>query len=146
MNRPLWSRALYVALTLWMSLFMSESEWLVRCPSHGGSDAAASTSIAGSDAGRGAGAAHHSGAREHADGAHDTSSDTDGPAHTCSCPGPGCCPPAVAAIPQGDLPLAHVVAVHAAIAAATLERFAEPSDYLQPPATAPPTVGLAPLV
>jgi hypothetical protein len=52
----------------------------------------------------------------------------------------------VAAIPQADLPLAHVVAVHAAIAAATLERFAEPSDHLQPPATAPPSVGLAPLV
>ena len=53
---------------------------------------------------------------------------------------------AVAAIPQGDLPLAHVVVLHAAVAAATLERFAESSDYLHPPATAPPTVGLAPLV
>lgn len=145
MNRRLWSRALYVALTLWMSLFMSESEWLVRCPSHGGSDAAASASIAGNDTDSGAAAAHHAGARAHAAGAHDTSQDADRPAHTCSCPGPGCCPPAVAAIPQGDLPPAHVVAVHAAIAAATLEHFAESSEYLHPPATAPPTVGLAPL-
>jgi hypothetical protein len=49
-------------------------------------------------------------------------------------------------VPQGDVPLAQIVAIHATATAATLDRLAESSDYLHPPATAPPTVGLAPLV
>ena len=41
--------------------------------------------------------------------------------------------------------LARLVAVHEAIATATLELFAETSEYLHPPATAPPAAELAPL-
>jgi hypothetical protein len=42
-----------------------------------------------------------------------------------------------------DVPMAHVVAVHAAAAVSTLERLASTSDHLLPFATAPPTVALA---
>jgi hypothetical protein len=122
-----------------MSLFMSESEWIVRCATHGGGNAAAS-----------AGAHAATAASAHADGAaHDHGVDHSTPSkdagHQCSCPGPGCCPPAVAAVPGGTLPLAHIVAVHEATAVSTLDLFTEASDYLHPPATAPPAVALAPL-
>jgi len=40
--------------------------------------------------------------------------------------------------------MSHIVAVHAAIAVSTLERFASETDHLLPFATAPPAVTLAP--
>jgi hypothetical protein len=46
-------------------------------------------------------------------------------------------------VPSTDVPLAHVVAVHEAIASATLDRLASVSDHVLPFATAPPAVALA---
>ncbi|HUQ82978.1 MAG TPA: hypothetical protein VM076_17635 [Gemmatimonadaceae bacterium] len=40
--------------------------------------------------------------------------------------------------------MAHIVAVHEAIAVATLDRLASESDHVLPFATAPPAVALAP--
>ena len=141
MSRPLCSRVLSIALTLWMSLFMGESEWIVRCPAHDGASHSAAAQSHGRvvDQPQADAAAHDHGSAEQ------PSAPSDGTGHSCSCPGPGCCPPAIAAVPQRELNLARLVAVHEAIATATLDLFAETSDYLHPPATAPPPAGLAPL-
>jgi len=142
MTRPLHSRVLSLALSLWLSLFLSESEWIVRCPAHAGGAHAASVSehVAGA-ASHGlastGGAAHDHAATSSVPTGHDTS-------HNCSCPGPGCCPPAVAVVPGSGLPIDHVVAVHEARAVSTLDRLEDETEYLLPPATAPPPVALAP--
>ena len=134
MRRPLCSRVFSLALSLWLPLFMSGAESVVHCPTHGGSAPAA--------------AAHAATAAttpaEHDHGP-DHSAPTDhGAGHNCSCPGPGCCPPAVAAVPTNDVPLSHIVAVHQATAVATLDRLSSASDHVLPFATAPPAVALAP--
>ena len=141
MSRSLWSRVLSIALTLWMSLFMGESEWIVRCAAHDGAShsAAGQAHAAAVDAAPADAAAHDHGSADH------SPAPSDGTGHTCSCPGPGCCPPAIASVPEREMGFARLVAVHEAIATSTLDLFAETSDYLHPPATAPPAVGLAPL-
>ena len=133
MHRPLSVRALYLALAFWLPLFMSGAEWVVRCPTHSGIPTAASH---GASAG-GAVAEHDHGADHSAPANHGTR-------HNCSCPGPGCCPSAVAVVPTITVPMAHVVAIHEAAAVSTLEVFSGESDYLLPFATAPPALALAP--
>lgn len=133
MRRSAFTRAFALALSFWLPLFMSGAEWVVRCPTHGGSTATA----AGHDSGLAAaehdhGAASHSAPADH------------GAGHNCSCPGPGCSPTAVAVVPGADVPMAHIVAVHEATAVATLDRLSSATDHLLPFATAPPTVALAP--
>jgi len=137
MSRSRYSRVLTAALTLWMSLFMSESELIVRCATHGGGMASAAV-----DSHTAAATSHDVAAAGHDHGDNHSAPNGDG-SHHCSCPGPGCCPPAVATVPHAALPLAHIVAVHEATAVASLDRFSEASDYLHPPATAPPAVALA---
>lgn len=133
MHRPLYSRVFSLALSLWLPLFMSGSESIVRCPTHGEAVAvAANAAPSGDAAAEHAHAADHSAPAEHDGG------------HACSCPGPGCCPPAVAVVPGAELPMSHVVAVHEATAVSALERFASENDHLLPFATAPPAVALAP--
>jgi hypothetical protein len=136
MTRSLVSRVLCSALALWTTLFMSESERLVRCPTHDGASHAATTQVANGESNPAHD--HHASATDSLPGGSQSGE------HSCSCPGPGCCPPAVATLPQRVLGLAHIVAVHVATAVSALERFAESSEYLHPPATAPPAVGLAP--
>lgn len=138
MSRSRYSRVLTVALTLWMSLFMSESELIVRCATHGGIASAGAESHAAT-----ASPASHDGAMATHDHGDSHSAPNGDGSHNCSCPGPGCCPPAVATVPVTVLPLAHIVAVHEATAMASLDLFSEASDYLHPPATAPPAVALA---
>ena len=131
MRRSLSSRVFSLVLAVWLPLFMSGAESVVHCPTHGGSAVAdASTS-------------HSAG---HALAGHDHGIDSSTPSpegHKCSCPGPGCCTATVAVLPTLEVPLAHVVAVHEATAVATLAQFSSASDYLHPPATAPPSVALA---
>lgn len=133
MSRSLVGRA--VALALSLSLFLGESELIVRCPAHGGGDSTLAASAAHDAAG--ANAAHHHAAGQPAPA-------DQGGTHTCSCPGPGCCPPAVAVLPSDIIPLAHVVAVHEAAAVSTLDRLASGRDHVLPFATAPPAPALAP--
>lgn len=131
MRRSLSSRVFSLVLSVWLPLFMSGAEWVVHCPTHGGSAVADAPST------------HAPG---HAMAGHDQPTDSTAPSsqrHNCSCAGPGCCPPAVAVVPTHDVPLAHVVAVHEATAVVALELFSSASDHLQPPATAPPAVALA---
>jgi len=64
--------------------------------------------------------------------------------HNCSCPGPGCCPTAVAVVPAVTVPMAQVAFVHEARAVSTLDLFSSDRDYLLPFATAPPAAALAP--
>ena len=132
MRRPLFSRVFSLALSLWLPLFMSGAEWVVHCPTHGGSVEASTSS-----------AAPASTLAEHDHGAGHSAPGDQGTSHNCSCPGPGCCPPAVANLAANTVPLAHIVAVHEAAAVATLERLATESDHVLPFATAPPTVALA---
>ena len=139
MNRSRYSRVLTVALTLWISLFMSESEWIVRCATHG----APGSAVAGAHAAASGAAASHDAAMATHDHGNGHSAPNQNGGHQCSCPGPGCCPPAVAAVPQTILPLAHIVAVHEMAAVSALDLFSEASEYLHPPATAPPAVVLA---
>lgn len=134
MSRSLVSRVLYTALVLWTTLFMSESEWLVRCPAHDGGSHSSPTPAASDESD----APHRHGSADHS-----TPSESQKSGHTCSCPGPGCCPPAVAVVPLREIGMAQIVAVHEATTVWTLDLFAEPSEYLHPPATAPPTVALA---
>lgn len=134
MRRPLASRVLSLALSLWLVLFLSASERIVRCPTHDGGAMAMARQDAGSSSVDRAGHDHQ---------AHDSVPDR-GAGHNCSCPGPGCCPPAVATVPGSLMPLAHVVAVHEATAFAALDLFASAQDYLHPFATAPPAVAPAP--
>jgi len=140
MSRPRYNRVLTVALTLWMALFMSESEWIVRCATHG---APGGSAVVDSHAAAPAAPMSHDAAMASHDHGDNHSAPNGDASHRCSCPGPGCCPPAVAVVPQSALPLAHVVAVHEAVAVSTLDLFSESSDYLHPPATAPPAVALA---
>jgi hypothetical protein len=131
MRRSLSSRVFSLVLSVWLPLFMSGAEWVVHCPTHGG------TAVADASSSHTAG--HSMAGHEH--GVDTSTSSPEG--HNCSCPGPGCGTAAVAVVPTLEVPLAHVVAVHEATAVATLARFASASDYLHPPATAPPAVALA---
>ena len=134
MRRPLHSRVFSLALSLWLPLFMSGAESVVQCPTHGG-PAPVAAAHAAADATT---PAEHDHGPEH-------SAPTDhGADHNCLCPGPGCCPPAVAVVPANAVPLAHIVAIHQATAVATLDRLSSASDHLLPFATAPPAVALAP--
>jgi len=134
MSRTLYTRVFSLALTFWLPLFMSGAEWVVRCPTHGGAATAAMSH--GTSA---------SNAAEHDHGASDHAPDGQpGSGHSCSCAGPGCCPPAVAVVPGDTVPMSRVVAVHEAAAVATLDRLASESDHVLPFATAPPAVALAP--
>jgi hypothetical protein len=136
MTRPLVSRVLSLTLMLWLSLFTSESELIVRCQTHGGgldSQVAVSHSATADTPADG-----------HVHGGGDSTPADQDTGHSCSCPGPGCCPPAVAVVPGTPVPMATVLAVHEATAAATLDAFAAESDHFHPPATAPPAVALAP--
>jgi hypothetical protein len=135
MRRPLLGRVLSLTLVFWLSLFMSESELIVRCETHGGGADAGAAASHGATAHTAEGHGHGTG--------HSTPADQDA-GHSCSCPGPGCCPAAVAVVSGSHLPMAQVLAVHEATATATLRAFAEESDHLHPPATAPPAVALAP--
>ena len=128
------SRVLSLALSLWLPLFMSGAESVVHCPTHGGSApvAAAPAATAATTA-----AEHNHGPEHSAPSDH-------GAGHNCSCPGPGCCTPAVAVVPTNDVPLSHIIAVHQATAVATLDRLSSATDHLLPFATAPPAVALAP--
>jgi hypothetical protein len=138
MHRPLTVRALSLALAFWLPLFMGGAEWVVRCPTHGGAYVATSHGAA----------AHQAATEDHADHAadaqHSSSSDHGSSGHNCSCPGPGCCPPAVAVVPGAVVPLARVALVHEARAVSTLDLFSSDRDYLLPFATAPPAAALAP--
>lgn len=135
LSMPLHRRVFALALSLWLPLFMSGAEMIVRCPTHGGSPSAAASH--GAVDGKASLADHDHGANHSAPADHGTT-------HNCSCPGPSCCPPAVATLPGVDIPLAHIVAVHEAITVATLDRLASEPDHLLPFATAPPAVALAP--
>jgi hypothetical protein len=131
MRRLLSSRVLSLVLSLWVPLFMSGAESVVRCPTHDG------TAVAGAQGGAGASAAHDHGS------SHSGSGDQ-GESHSCLCPGPGCCPPAVAVVPGSHVPMAQIVAVHAAVTVSTLDRFESENDHVLPFATAPPLGALAP--
>ena len=134
MHRPLTVRALSLVLSLWLPLFMSGAEWAVRCPTHG--------AVHG-------GVAHHPSSQAH-DADHDGAVQHSAPAdhgsgkHHCSCPGPGCCPTAVAVVPAVTVPMARVALIHEARAVSTLDLFSSDRDYLLPFATAPPAAALAP--
>ena len=133
MRRPLHSRVLSLALSLWLPLFMSGAESVVHCPTHGGSApvAAAQAATAATTP------------AEHDHGPEHSVPSDHGAGHNCSCPGPGCCPSVVAVVPTDAMPLAHIVAIHQAAAVATLDRLSSATDHLLPFATAPPTVALA---
>ena len=134
MHRPLTVRALSLVLSLWLPLFMSGAEWAVRCPTHGG--------VHGAAAQRAPGQAHDA---DHEPGVqHSAPADHGSGKHNCSCPGPGCCPTAVAVVPAVTVPTAHVALVHEARAVSTLDLFSSDRDYLLPFATAPPAAALAP--
>ena len=137
MHRSPYRRALSLVLSVWLALFLGGSERIVRCSAHGGG-AMAMTAHDAASSGTTVVAHDHQ--------ADDSSPDGHGAGHTCSCPGPGCCPPAVATVPGLFTPLAHVVAVHEAVAVSALAVFASAQDHLHPPATAPPTVAPAPAV
>ena len=134
MRRPLYSRVFSLALSLWLPLFMSGAESVVQCPTHGGSAPAAAAQATTTAA---TPTAHDHGPEHPAPSDH-------GAGHNCSCPGPGCCPSAVAVVPTNSVPLAHIVAIHQATAVATLDRLSSATDHLLPFATAPPAVALAP--
>src|SRR5688500_1656343 len=133
MRRPLYSRVFSLALSLWLPLFMSGGESVVRCPTHSGPAGVAAPAVADT-----APTANH----DH-EGSHPAPSNH-GSGHSCVCAGPGCCPPAVAVLSDDAVPLARVVAIPAAAAVSTLERLASRADHLLPFATAPPAVALAP--
>jgi len=135
MRLPLAGRVLSLAFSLWLTLFLSESERVVQCPAHGGGTMAM--------------ASHDARSSSVTSVAHDHEADHSAPVdhgagHNCSCPGPGCCPPAVAVVPSVSTPLAHVVAVHEAAAVSALDVFSSAQDHLHPFATAPPAVAPAP--
>ena len=133
MPRPLTVRALSLALAFWLPFFMGGAEWIVRCPTHSGGHVGASHTTASQD---------H--ASHDADGKHSSPSNHGSTGHNCSCPGPGCCPPAVAVVPAVSLPLAQIALIHEARAVSTLDLFSSDRDYLLPFATAPPAAALAP--
>jgi hypothetical protein len=134
MRRSLSRRALSLALTLWLPLFMSGADSVVRCPAHNGVRHSSAAHVA-SEADAAAAHDHgmeHSGPADHEAG------------HNCSCPGPGCCPPAVAVVPSVIMPLAAIALVHEARAVSSLDLFSSVREHLLPFATAPPAVRLAP--
>lgn len=131
---PRIGRVLATVLSLWLPLFMSEAEWLVRCPTHGGGAQVAQNDATGLD-----GAIGHGHSADHSS----SPADHDG-GHSCSCPGPSCCPPAVVVLSGSVGQFAHIVAVHEATAQSALEIFSTDRDYLLPFATAPPALALAP--
>jgi len=131
MHRPLIVRVLSIVLSLWLPLFMSGAEWAVRCPMHGGVHAVAAQMAPGH--------ADHDGSAQHS-----APADHGAGKHNCSCPGPGCCPTAVAVVPGVTVPVAHVALVHEARAVSTLDLFSSGRDHLLPFATAPPAAALAP--
>jgi hypothetical protein len=133
MHRPLTVRALSLALAFWLPFFMGGAEWIVRCPTHSGGHVGASHAAASQD---------HAG--HDADGQHSSPSNHGSTGHNCSCPGPGCCPPAVAVVPAVSLPLAQIALIHEARAVSTLDLFSSDRDYLLPFATAPPAAAIAP--
>jgi len=139
MRRLLHHRVFSLALSLWLPLFMSGAEWVVHCPTHGGSAHGASTAAAPAH-----GPSSPSSLADHDHGAGESAPTDHGSSHNCSCPGPGCGTAAVAVVPTTALPLAFLVAGHEATAVATLDRFASESDHVLPFATAPPTAALAP--
>ena len=125
MRRSLSGRILALALTLWLPLFMGGAEWAVRCPTHGGAQM---------DKAQGVASQSHAVQHDHGQsmpGDH-------GSRHQCSCPGPGCCPPAVAVVAVVTVPMARVVATHEATAVSTLDLFASDRDHVLPFSTAPP--------
>ena len=133
MRRSLFGRAFSLVLVLWLPLFMSGAESVVRCPAHSAVSGTAGHVTAGAkDV-----AAHDHGSDHSAPEQH-------GAGHNCSCPGPGCCPTAVAVVPGVTLPLGHIIAVHEARAVSTLDLFSSDRDHLLPFATAPPAAALAP--
>jgi hypothetical protein len=134
MPRPLYTRVFSLALSFWLPLFMGGADSIVRCPTHDGAAVVAAHAASGGSSQ----VADHDHAASHSAPA------DEGTGHSCLCPGPGCCPPAVAVLPGDMVPLAHIVAVHAAAAVSTLERLASKTDHLLPFATAPPAVALAP--
>jgi hypothetical protein len=134
MHCPPYSRVFSLALTLWLTLFLSDSERVVRCPTHGGGKSAAAQA---------AGAMASANLAEHDHGAEHSMPADHGAGHNCSCPGPSCCSPAVSVVPGVTLPMAHIVAVHQAAAVSTLQAFSSVKDHLLPFATAPPTVAPA---
>ena len=133
MHRPLTVRALSLVLSLWLPLFMSGAEWAVRCPMHGGVHPVTAYQATGDNH-----ADHDAGVP------HSAPADHGAEKHNCSCPGPGCCPTAVAVVPAVTVPTAHVALVHEARAASTLDLFSSDRDYLLPFATAPPAAAPAP--
>jgi hypothetical protein len=141
MTRPLYSRILSVALSFWLALFLGGSEWIVRCPTHGGGVQVAGVNATG---GGHSGAVSSGPASGHDHGVPSSAPSDHETGHSCSCPGPGCCPPVVAVVPGASVPLAHVIAVHEGRAVVTLDRLASASEHVLPFATAPPTVALAP--
>ena len=133
MHRPLSVRALAFVLSLWLPLFMSGAEWVVRCPTHGGAHA-----VASHQAPSAAHADHDAGVE------HSAPADHGGGKHNCSCPGPGCCPSAVVLSPGVTVPLAYVALVHEARAVSALDLLSGDRDHLLPFATAPPAAAFAP--
>ena len=133
MHRPLTLRALSLVLSLWLPLFMSGAEWAVRCPMHGGAHPVGAQQAAGEDHADHTATVQHSVPADHGAGK-----------HNCSCPGPGCCPTAVAVVPVVAVPMAQVALVHEARAVSTLDLFSSDRDYLLPFATAPPAAAPAP--
>jgi hypothetical protein len=134
MRRPLLSRVVSLTFSLWLTLFMSASERVVQCATHGGVTMAVASHGAGADLVSTAGHDHQ--AQDSIPADHEAG-------HNCSCPGPGCCPPAVAVVPGSLTPMAHVVAVHEAAADSALDVFSSAQDHVLPFATAPPTVAPA---
>lgn len=121
-------------LSLWLPLFMGGAEWAVRCPMHGGVHSVTAPQAGADDHSDHAGSAgQHSAPADHGPGK-----------HNCSCPGPGCCPTAVAVVPAVTVPMALVTLVHEARAVSTLDLFSSDRDYLLPFATAPPAAASAP--
>src|SRR5215213_881764 len=121
MRLPLAGRVLSLAFSVWLTLFLSESERVVQCPAHNGGTMAMASHDAGSSTVDVMGHDHDAGHTAPADHGAD---------HNCSCPGPGCCPPAVAVVPGVLTPLAHVVAFHEAAALSALDAFSSAQDYL----------------
>ena len=140
MRRSLIGRAFSLVLTLWLPLFMSGAESVVRCPMHSGMPGAASHTTSGPKNVAG----HQHSAEHSAPASEQLAPANHGAGHNCSCPGPGCCPTAVAVVSSVMVSLAHVIVVHEARARSSLELFSSDRDYLLPFATAPPGPALAP--
>ena len=135
MRRSPHSRVLSLALSLWLALFLSGSERVVECPTHSGGMTAVAAHAGGAITGDTA---------DHDHAAGESAPESHGAGHNCSCPGPGCCPSAVATVPGSLAPLTRIVAVHEAAALSALAAFSSTQDHFHPFATAPPTVASGP--